>query len=295
MHKNLFSLLWILASILGPCLARGQASPKQQMEATSQTSPLLESKCPGANAPAPPVLKVDIPNLISALEKVQNTEGRAIYKNSPSNEAQLKKIFESTPTKTKLEQFFQLLFLIQNNISKQELPMIVEPPSITQVLLAAKVFTDPSFPKKITRVHLQVDDPQRNPYYTVNFSDPEVHFSVNQGKGFVTWDQGMCQIAKELIFYNGFSFRIRNSRINKNLLVDDFNKVQIYGDFGTRKIFDIDLNYLDLEKVEFVDGTDQGKIKARVAKREFKENKHSGFFKFIGSLIPNTSQQRIDW
>lgn len=253
------------------------------------------NKCPGANAAPPPILKVDMPQLVKSLESIRTTDGKQLYINSPENAGILHKIFESTPPKTKLEQFFQLLFLLQNNISKQELPIVVEPPSITDVLLNAKVFTDPSFPKKISRVILQVDDPKRNPYYTVEFSDPEVRFAVNEGKGFSTWDQGMCQIAKNLVFYNGFSFRIRNSRINKNLVVDDFNKVQLYGDFGSRKFFDIDLNYLDLEKVEFIDGTDQGKVKARVAKREFKENKHSGFFKFIGSLIPNTSQQRIDW
>lgn len=252
-------------------------------------------KCPGANAAPPFVLPVELPKLVTALENVKDGSGKNIYKNTPENEAELKKIFSSIPNKTKLEQFFQLLFLLQNNIPKNELPILVETPSIIDVLLTAKVFTDPSFPKRITQVELQVDDPSRNPYYTVNFSDKEVRFQVNQGKGFATWDQGMCQTAKELVFYDGFSFRIRNSRINKNLVIDDFNKVQIFGTFGSRKIFDIDLNYLDLEKVEFIEGTDQGKVKARVAKREFKENKHSGFFKFIGSLIPNTSQQRIDW
>ncbi len=255
----------------------------------------IDEKCPGAKAPPTPILKVDLNKITAALENIRSTEGKALYKTNPENEAQLKKIFESTPQKTKLEQFFQLLFLLQNNVNKQELPIVVEPPSITEVLMAARVFTDPAFPKKIIRVTLQLDDPQRNPYYTVDFSEPEVRFAVNEGKGFSAWDQGMCQIAKDLIFYTGFSFRIRNSRINRNLVVDDFNKVQIYGTFGSRKMFDIDLNYLDLEKVEFVDGTDQGKVKARVAKREFKENKHSGFFKFIGSMIPNTSQQRIDW
>lgn len=100
---------------------------------------------------------------------------------------------------------------------------------------------------------------------------------------------------KELVFYPGFSFRIRTARNSKNLVVDDFNKVEIYGQFGTRKIFSIDLSYVDLEKVEFIRGTDQGKVRARVAQREFQENKHSKLFKFIGTMIPNTSKQRIDW
>ena len=39
----------------------------------------------------------------------------------------------------------------------------------------------------------------------------------------------------------------------------------------------------------------EGKVTAKVAKREFKENEHSKLFKFIGTLIPNTARQRIDW
>lgn len=282
MKKTFFTLIFVVA--LSNFIPSGHTDEKADPQ-----------KCPNANAVAPPILVVDLPKLTTALEAIRTTDGKVLFKNTPENQAKLKNIFESKPQKTKLEQFFQLLFLLQNSISKQELPIAVEPPSITEVLLTAKVFTDPAFPKKITRVLLQVDDPQRNPYYNVEFSDPEVRFQVNQGKGFTSWEQGMCQTAKELIFYNNFSFRIRNNRINRNLVVDDFSKVQIYGDFGSKKMFNIDLNYLDLEKVEFIDGTDQGKVKARVAKREFQENKHSAFFKFIGSLIPNTSQQRIDW
>ena len=52
---------------------------------------------------------------------------------------------------------------------------------------------------------------------------------------------------------------------------------------------------IKMEKVEFIEGTDQGRVKSRVSRREFEENKHSSLFKFIGTLIPNTSQQRIDW
>ena len=72
-------------------------------------------------------------------------------------------------------------------------------------------------------------------------------------------------------------------------------KVQLFGQFGTRRIFNIDLQYVDLEKVEFVKGTDEGKVTCRVARREFKENKHYALFQFIGTLIPNNSRQRIDW
>ena len=231
----------------------------------------------------------------TALGALHDTQGRGVWKNSAETDAALEDVFKSTPRKTKLEQFFQLLYLIQKQVNDSALPVVVEPPQIIDVLLVAKVFTDPAFPKRITSVELKKDVASRPPLFKVQFSDQEVRFPINQGKGFATWDQGMCQIAKELVFYPSFSFRLRNARNSKNLVVDDFQKVEIFGQFGTRKIVSIDLSYVDLEKVEFIQGTDQGKVKARVAQREFKENKHSKLFKFIGSLIPNTTKQRIDW
>lgn len=260
-----------------------------------QTTFAENPQCPGADDPPPPILKADLPKLTSLLEQLKDSKGRVFWKTTVETKDSLQEIFESVPAKTKLEQFFQLLYLLQQSIGEKALPVVVHPPGITEVLLAAKVFTEPSFPQMITAVELERDDPNRPPLYRVQFSESEVRFPINQGQGFATWDQGMCQIVKELIFYPGFSFRIRKARNSKNLIVDNFNRVEIYGQFGTRKIVSIDLNYIDLEKVEFIRGTDQGKVKARVARREFKENKHSKLFKFIGSLIPNTARQRIDW
>jgi hypothetical protein len=281
-------VLW--ATVLG--IAVGENSSQASVPETSLD---IAQKCPGYDAPPPAILEVDTAAITKALENLKDTQGRPVWKNSPEAQAELTDIFRSTPRKTKLEQFFQLLFLIQKQAAVGQLPMTVSPPGITDVLLAARVFTDPAFPKKITLVELKNDDPSKPPLYRVQFADAEVRFPINQGKGFSTWDQGLCQIAKELIFQPGFSFRIRNARNSKNLVVDHFDKVEIFGQFGTRKIVSIDLQYVDLEKVEFISGTDQGKVKARVAQREFKENQHSAIFKFIGTMIPNTSTQRIDW
>jgi hypothetical protein len=280
-RKAAFLLLFTL-SFLGGAFAK-----------EGEEDPVL--KCPEANAPPPPILDADLPQVISLLESLKDTQGRTVWKSTPELLAELKDVFTSTPRKTKLEQFFQLLFLIQKQTGDRTLPLTVEPPVITDLLLAAKVFTDPAFPKRITSVELKRAGASGAPMYKVQFSDQEVRFPINQGKGFQSWDQGMCQIAKELVFYPGFSFRIRTARNSKNLIVEHFDKVEIFGQFGTRKVFSIDLNYVDLEKVEFIAGTDQGKVKARVAKREFEVNKHSKLFKFIGTMIPNTSKQRIDW
>lgn len=251
--------------------------------------------CPGVDDPPPPVLKVDLLRLTTLLEGLEDIQGRKIWVTTPKTRDRLREIFESVPPKTKLEQFFQLLFLLQKNVGEKILPVTVQPPGITNILLTARVFTDPAFPQRIGEVTLARSDLNHLPRYEVRFSEKEVRFPINGGKGFSVWEQGMCQIAKEIVFYPGFSFRLRRARNSKNLVVDDFQKVEIYGQFGTRKIFDIDLNYVDLEKVEFIQGTDEGRVKSRVAKREFQENPHSRLFKFIGSLIPNTSRQRIDW
>lgn len=254
-----------------------------------------EADCPGVSEPPPVILKANLESVQSSLESLRDEQGRIVWTTTSNSKQALREIFESTPAKTKLEQFFQLLFLIQNQMPSEYGTVIVKPPGITEVLLAARVFRDSSFPKTITSVRLDRGGPDSPPVFTVQFADSEVRFPINEGKGFATWDQGMCQIAKELVFYNGFSFKIRKARNSQNLVVDRFDKVQIFGQFGTRKVVSIDLSYVDLEKVEFIKGTDQGKVTARVAKREFQENKHSAFFRFIGTLIPNTSTQRIDW
>jgi hypothetical protein len=283
----LFSVILTIAAAFPAAPALGSNDPKEEAE--------IAEKCPEAKAPPPPILDVNLDEVRASLAALKDSDGKPVWTESAENDASLKQIFESVPRKTKLEQFFQLLYLLQKNLDVSRKPVVVQPSLITNVLLSAKVFTDPSFPKKITGVELKRDDGNRPPLYQVQFSDKEVRFPINQGKGFWSWDQGMCQIAKELVFYPGFSFRLRTARNSKNLVVDNFNKVEIFGQFGTRKLVSIDLSYVDLEKVEFIAGTDEGKVKARVAQREFETNEHSKLFKFIGTMIPNTTRQRIDW
>lgn len=204
-------------------------------------------------------------------------------------DGELHSIFFNEPQKTKLEQFFRLLFYIQKGFPER-LPVVVGPPAITDVLLAARVFPEPSFPDRIRAVLLERG---KSPRYTVRFADREVRFPLNGGVGFAVWDHGRCQTALELVFHDGFSFSLSLS--GRNLVVSDFEGVELYGDFGNRGLIDVDLNYVDLERVEFIAGTDQGKVKSRVSQREFAANSHSFLFKFVGRLIPDTSQQRIDW
>lgn len=254
-----------------------------------------EKECPGGDSSPSVVQKADLARLSSVLRSLKDTQGRIVWKDPENIKASLPPIFETQPVKTKLNQFYELLYVLQQHIDPALLPVEVKPPQITELLLAARVFTDLEFPRKIMSVKLERNKSKSAPLYSVIYADVESRFPINEGQGFSSWDQGMCQIAKELVFNQKFSFRVRKASHSKNLIVEDFDGVEIYGQFGTRKVFKIDLNYVDLEKVEFIAGTDEGKVKARVAKREFRENKHSALFKFIGTMIPNTSRQRIDW
>mgnify|MGYP001558199259 CR=1 FL=1 len=152
---------------------------------------VADERCLLADLPPPPVLSADLPRVTLELKKMISF--------SPSAEEALGVVFSA---KTKLEQFFQLLFWIQNQVSEELPPLSARPPGITNVLLAARVFKDPSFPEKIQLVTLSEDDSQKPPRYRVEFSGPEVRFPLNGGVGFAIWDQKMCQIAKELVFYN---------------------------------------------------------------------------------------------
>ncbi|MBI2499956.1 MAG: hypothetical protein HYW02_00450 [Deltaproteobacteria bacterium] len=237
-----------------------------------------DKQCPLAQLPPPSNRRADFIELLRGLKKLDvSTRDEELYM-----------IFHNEPPRTKLEQFFRLLYYIQKDRAEQ-IPLEVTPPGITEILLAAKVFTDPSFPNRIQKVELD-----RERRFTVFFDAPEVRFPLNSGVGFAVYEHGKCQWARELIFYNGFGFRLREKK--RNLIAEDFGKVQLFGDFGARHgPIKIDLSYVDLERVEFIDGTDQGIVKSRVADREFKSNPHSFLFRWIGPLIPDSSRQRIDW
>ncbi|MDO8643346.1 MAG: hypothetical protein Q7S00_00040 [bacterium] len=252
-------------------------------------------RCPGEFDPPPPNRPADIPRVVYTLGQLENQKGEKFWTTTPIVAKQFLGLFEAKPLKTKLEQFFGLLYIIQENLSRDQIPLEVTPPRIQEVLLAAKVFPNDHFPKKIKKVSLSVPDSRKRPVFQVFFEATEVRFVLNEGRGFAVWDTGKCQVAKELVFYNGFSFRLKKGGRSGDLIVYDFDKVQLYGDFGSRRLVNIDLNYVDLEQVRFIDGTDEGKVTVRVAKREFEENEHSSLFRYIGTLIPNTSRQRIDW
>ncbi|MBI2982216.1 MAG: hypothetical protein HYY44_08015, partial [Deltaproteobacteria bacterium] len=109
-----------------------------------------------------------------------------------------------------MEQFFQLLYFIQKQ-KEGQFAVTVTRPKITEILLAARVFTERSFPDKIASVTLSRPEGKRRIRYQVSFDAEEARFPLNQGTGFAVWEHGMCQHVHELLLYDRFSFELKKS------------------------------------------------------------------------------------
>jgi hypothetical protein len=125
------------------------------------------------------------------------------------------------------------------------------------------------------------------------FEKPEVRLPLNHGWGFGIVREGMCQHAKALVFYGGFTFALQ--RNGESLDVFDFDGVDLYGHFGTRGLVDIDINYVSVKSVEFLKGTPLGLVRAKVSRREFEVNQHSFWLRVITRFVTDKSLQPIDW
>ncbi len=104
---------------------------------------------------------------------------------------------------------------------------------------------------------------------------------------------GMCQHAKALVFYGSFSFSL--TMVKENVEVYDFDNVDLWGSFGLRGLVNVDINYISIRSVEFLEGSTLGLVKAKVSRREFVANQHSFLLELITRFVTDTSVQPIDW
>jgi len=105
--------------------------------------------------------------------------------------------------------------------------------------------------------------------------------------------EGMCQHAKALVFYGGFSFCLAMQ--NGNLEVSDFENVDLWGAFGSRGFINLDINYVSVKSVEFLRGNAMGLVKAKISRKEFEVNRHFFLLELISKLVTDKSVQAIDW
>lgn len=237
--------------------------------------------------PAP----VDMAQLLIDLNALTTSSGQKLVSLEKIRPVLLE-VFNTTHPNSKLQQFYRLLYVIsQNSLVDIGMGVDFDLVGVRKILVTARVFQDPTFPSHITAIRLVSTD--NIPRYSVSYAAP-VRFPLNQGKGFKSWDNGYCQHAKELVFDKQFSFKMKELR-DSNLKVYAFQGVDMFGNFGNRGAVDVDLNYVRLSEVEFVNNSNLGHVNAYISKREFAENKHNALLRLVSQIVPNSSLQAIDW
>ena len=210
----------------------------------------------------------------------------------PTMEQKMADLFDLSAPKSKLEQFYTMLFYLSQYASYAGDEITFDVPRAVDLLLSSKVFSDPDFPRQIAKIHLTRKHPA-HPRYQVVFKQSEVWLPLNGGMGFGVHREGMCQRAKALVFYGSFSFSL--TMVKENVEVYDFDNVDLWGSFGLRGLVDVDINYISIRSVEFLKGSTMGLVRAKVSRREFDANQHSFLLELIAKFVTDKSVQPIDW
>jgi hypothetical protein len=240
--------------------------------------------------PAP----VSVPAILEAMAKLKTKDGNPAFDLSVSVADEVRATFDTTKVKTKMEQFYSLLYLIAENLPK-ELGNVVtlDATAVRDILLVSAVFRTSDLPNRIREVKIERYD-REQPRYEVFFDGSDIVLPLNNGNGFHLYRNGLCQHAQKLIFRNRFSFQLKRLG-DGNLVARYFTGVDLFGDFGNRGIVDVDINYIELRSVEFYRGTQNGKVTAYVSDEEFKKNEHNFLLRLVTKFVPDRSVQPIDW
>ena len=239
--------------------------------------------------PAP----VDVAQVLGDVYALRDDHQAKLFSGpNPTLERALTALFDLSVPKSKLEQFYSLLFYIATYASHPGEEIAFDLPGARTLLLSSKVFSDPEFPRQIARIHLTRTERGR-PHYQVGFAKPEVWLPLNKGVGFGIVREGMCQHAKALVFYGSFAFSLRMT--SQGLEVSNFDNVDLWGTFGSRGLVDIDINYVSVQSVAFQHGSVLGLVKAKVSRKEFAINQHSFVLELVTRFLVDKSVQPIDW
>jgi hypothetical protein len=205
---------------------------------------------------------------------------------------ELKELFDVSILRSKLEQFYTMLFYISKYASIEKDELIIDRDSTIRLLVSSDVFSNTEFPKRITKVFLSRHN-REIPFYKVFFDSDEVRLDLNKGDGYGVSREGMRQQAKELVFYGSFSFSLREK--GENVEAFDFKDVDLYGSFGSRGFINVDINYVAVKSVEFHKGSEIALVRAKVSRREFEINEHTWLLSLVTRFVTDKSLQPLDW
>ena len=205
---------------------------------------------------------------------------------------ELRELFDTSILRSKLEQFYTMLYHISRyaTIGKDEFN--IDRDLTIKLLISSRVFTDREFPKNISDVFLSRINRDR-PSYKVLFNGDRIELGLNYGDGYGIAKVGMKQEAQSLVFYGGFSFKLRKKR--ENVEAYDFDGVDLYGNFGSRGIVNVDINYVAVKSVEFHKASEMALVKAKVSRKEFEINKHTWLLGLVTRFVTDKSLQPLDW
>ncbi len=253
-------------------------------------------------SPAEPVV---MEKLYAGIKKLKTLKsGESLFPEITDDmKAGLEQIFSGDPRqRSKLSQFYEVLFFIGENSKplsrknpRKKDAVDFDVNVVRELLFTGKIFKNPDVPNSMVRVQGLYDDTKEVARFIVTFSKPETRFPLNEGKGFMNYREGKCQIAKELVLYSVLEVRLRRLPVSKNVMVNFDSTVDLYGDFGSRGIVDVDLNYVSLRALELHRGTAEGTVSAKVSRREFEENDHSWLLSLVTRLVTDKSRQPLDW
>ncbi len=250
--------------------------------------------CPDGDRAVTKPAPVVISSVLESMASLKTTEGKPAHDLSTELVRKVHDIFDHNKVKTKMAQFYSLLYVINEQIPIEQGKSVSLDGSTTRpILIKSAVFTDPEIPNHIQKVTIdrsKLDEPK----YEVTFDQDQTLVPLNKGEGFYLFRNGLCQHAQKLIFQKTFTVSLYiNSK--GNLVAKNFKGVDLFGAFGNRGLFDVDINYVELRSVEFYKGTPDGKVTVYVSKEEFKKNEHNPILRFITRLVPDRTIQPIDW
>ncbi|OHB35947.1 MAG: hypothetical protein A2Y08_02475 [Planctomycetes bacterium GWA2_40_7] len=205
---------------------------------------------------------------------------------------ELKELFDVSILRSKLEQFYTMLFYISRYASIGKDEFIIDRDSTIKLLISSEVFTNREFPKRISKVYLFRHSRER-PFYKVLFDGDRVELNLNKGDGYGISREGMRQQAKALVFYGSFSFCLKKN--GENVEAFDFEDVDLYGFFGSRGFINVDINYVAVRSVEFHKGSEMALVRAKVSRREFEINEHTWLLALVTRFVTDKSLQPLDW
>ncbi len=237
--------------------------------------------------------KFSINQVLDDVYALVDSEGVKLFReeNREMNK-ELMELFDVSILRSKLEQFYTMLFYISKYASIEKDEFIIDRNSTIRLLISSEVFSDPEFPKRISRVFL-VRNNREKPFYKVFFDSNEVRLDLNKGDGYGISREGMRQQAKALVFYGSFSFRLREK--GDNVEAFDFENVDLYGSFGSRGFINVDINYVTVKSVEFHKGSEMALVRAKVSRREFEINEHTWLLDLVTRFVTDKSLQPLDW